>query len=626
VRRFAATIGAVVATLVLPLATAAARDANGLRVTEAAGAKFPVRTFVLSLPSARELTADRVHVSENGQDVLDVSVIPASRAGKQTFGTVLVVDASDSMHGVPIARAVAAERAFAARRNINQQLGVVAFNSKPKVTLPLTTKQAKIDSALASVPKVAYGTHIYDAIATAQAMLAHAHIDAGSIVLLSDGADTGSKHTAARVAAAARTAHVRLFTIGLRSGSFQPHTLESLAKVGDGEYALARTTRDLAPLFDELAQQLSREYLVGYKSLAQPEVRTRVSMVVDGIGRASAEYETPALPVHTVAPYSPSVTSRVLGSPITMLALVLFAAAVVAFLVFGLLRPRYSGLPQRMAEFVSVPGLQSRERRPSTPEETVEGDEVAPRGLFARLDDTLDIAQINTTGGRLVLFTIAGTVGAFALLLVGTGSGWWALLAFMIPLGVRSWVSWRLKRRRKAFAEQLPDMLQVISAALRAGQSFAASLSVVVESSAEPMKSEMQTVVFDEQLGIPLDRAMAVVVRRMHSRDLEQIALVAELQREAGGNASEVIDRVAETVRERHELRRLISTLTVQGRMSRWIVTALPIALVTLISIINPHYEHPLVMHLLGKVMIVFAVLLVIGGSLVIKKIVDIKV
>jgi tight adherence protein B len=187
-------------------------------------------------------------------------------------------------------------------------------------------------------------------------------------------------------------------------------------------------------------------------------------------------------------------------------------------------------------------------------------------------------------------------------------------------------VLWRLARRRKAFAEQLPDMLQVVSAALRSGQSFAGAFAVVVESSGEPMKSEMQTVVADEQLGVPLSKAMEVVVRRMDNRDLEQIALVAELQREAGGNSAEVIDRVAETVRGRFELRRLINTLTAQGRMSRWIVTALPIALVLLITLINPHYMHPLVTHLLGKVMIVLAVLLVIGGSLVIKKIVDIKV
>jgi len=279
-----------------------------------------------------------------------------------------------------------------------------------------------------------------------------------------------------------------------------------------------------------------------------------------------------------------------------------------------------------MAEFVSVPGLQSRERRHGALTEDEEAEKIRRGGPLARLANVLDIAQINTTAPRLVAGTVAATVVLFTLLLAGTGSAWWALLASLVPMAVRWWVNWKLERRRKAFAEQLPDMLQIVSAALRAGQSFAGSLAVVVESAGEPMRSEMQTVVADEQLGVPLDKAMAVVVRRMASRDLEQIALVAELQREAGGNAAEVIDRVAETVRERFELRRLINTLTIQGRMSRWIVTALPVALIVLVSLINPHYLTPLTSHLLGKVAIVFAVLLVIGGSLVIKKIVDIKV
>jgi tight adherence protein B len=169
-------------------------------------------------------------------------------------------------------------------------------------------------------------------------------------------------------------------------------------------------------------------------------------------------------------------------------------------------------------------------------------------------------------------------------------------------------------------------MLQVIASALRAGHSFAGALAVVVESSAEPMKSEMQRVVADEQLGIPLTKAIGVVAQRMASRDLEQVALVAELQRESGGNAAEVVDRVAETIRERFELRRLVQTLTVQGRMSRWIVSALPIALLGMIQLLNPHYMHPLVSKTIGQVMLVMAALLIVAGSLVIKKIVDIKI
>ena len=119
---------------------------------------------------------------------------------------------------------------------------------------------------------------------------------------------------------------------------------------------------------------------------------------------------------------------------------------------------------------------------------------------------------------------------------------WWALLAFVIPYLSREWVLRTLARRRNKFAEQLPDALQVIGSALRSGHSFAGALAVVVESASEPMKSEMQRVVADEQLGIPIQDSLNVVAERMASRDVEQLALVAQLQREAGGDAAEVID------------------------------------------------------------------------------------
>jgi len=353
----------------------------------------------------------------------------------------------------------------------------------------------------------------------------------------------------------------------------------------------------------------------------------KVSVRVGRLGTTSAAYQTPALPIKAPPPpYNPSLGSRIWGSTIVMVVLALLAASVVALLLIGLLQPRQSGLPKRMAEFVSVPGLQSHERRTAASgAEAGNGSTVQP-GFLARLDETLEIAQIRTSAATLVVGTIAATALVFLFLDLLTGSPWWALLALLVPLGVREFVSRKLSRRRKAFAEQLPDSLQVISAALRSGQSFAGALAVVVESSADPMKSEMQRVVADEALGVPLEQAVAVVVKRMDSRDLEQVALVAQLQRDAGGNAAEVVDRVAETIRERFELRRLINTLTIQGRISRWIVSLLPVALLLLLSVINPHYLHPLVAHTAGKALLVFAAVLVVSGSYVIKKIVDIKV
>jgi tight adherence protein B len=112
----------------------------------------------------------------------------------------------------------------------------------------------------------------------------------------------------------------------------------------------------------------------------------------------------------------------------------------------------------------------------------------------------------------------------------------------------------------------------------------------------------------------------------MDNRDLEQVALVALLQREAGGNAAEVIDQVATNIRGRMELRRLVRTLTAQGRLARWIVSLLPVALFGAIFLINRDYLKPLWTETFGVIAMIIAAIMVISGSLAIKKIVNIKV
>jgi len=104
------------------------------------------------------------------------------------------------------------------------------------------------------------------------------------------------------------------------------------------------------------------------------------------------------------------------------------------------------------------------------------------------------------------------------------------------------------------------------------------------------------------------------------------VALVAHLQRQTGGNAAEVLDRVVDLIRERADLRRLVRTLTAQGRMSRWILSALPLVLLGAILAIAPHYLAPLFEKSTGRIMLVGAGVMVVIGSLAIRRIVDIKV
>jgi tight adherence protein B len=307
-----------------------------------------------------------------------------------------------------------------------------------------------------------------------------------------------------------------------------------------------------------------------------------------------------------------------------MIVIALIAAAVIALLVIALLQPRQSGLPARMAEFVSIRGLQRDGGQAAAPADA--GTPSARKDAWARFEETLEIAEIKIEPEWIVAGTITATGLTFLLIYAGTGSLWWSLFALAIPYISREWVIRTLKRRRDRFAEQLPDALQVVASALRSGHSFAGALAVVVESGSEPMKSEMQRVVADEQRGMPIQDSLGVVATRMASRDVEQLALVAQLQREAGGDAAEVVDRVAETVRERFDLKRLIQTLTMQGRMSRWIVSALPIVIVLAVRLEHPNYFHPLVQSLGGRIVLGLAAAWAVAGSFVIKKIVEIEV
>ena len=195
-----------------------------------------------------------------------------------------------------------------------------------------------------------------------------------------------------------------------------------------------------------------------------------------------------------------------------------------------------------------------------------------------------------------------------------------------MPVAVRSLIYRKLERRRKQFAEQLPDNLQVLASALRAGHSFVGALSVVVDDAAEPSRGEFRRIVADEQLGVPLEDAIRAVVQRMENQDFEQVALVASLQRQTGGSMAEVLERVTETIRERFELRRMVQTLTAAGpdvAMDRLRAAGRP---ARGDHRPQPGYTAPLFTSTGGRLALLFAAVMVAAGSYVIQRIVDIKV
>jgi tight adherence protein B len=150
-------------------------------------------------------------------------------------------------------------------------------------------------------------------------------------------------------------------------------------------------------------------------------------------------------------------------------------------------------------------------------------------------------------------------------------------------------------------------------------------MGVVADEAPEPSKREFARVVTDEQLGIPLDEALEVCAKRMQSSDMDQLAVLALVQREAGGNTAEVLDQVTSNIRARMDVRRLVRVLTTQGKFSSWVVAGVPVGVMLFLLLFSPDFLSPLFHNLIGQVFAIGAVVMMILGFLIIRKIVRIE-
>lgn len=624
-----ATVAAALLALTIAGPIGAASDGGTVRLSPVKS-KFPERTFAITLPEEVALKPGLIQVRENGELVEKVAITPMGGATGGDFGAALLIDASSSMKGAAIEGATRAARAFAERRKPDQKLMVASYNDTTQVLLPFTTDQKRIDEALSVPPKIAYWTRMYEAIETVVARIREENVQYSAIVLLSDGQELGSRSTLDAATAAARNAGVRIFTVALMSRFFDSTTLRSLAERTGGEYFEASSPNALVGIYRKLGTQLANEYLLQYRSFAGPDEAVSVHVSVAAIdAEGVASYRSPKLPVEVVtpAPIQLSPFDKIVQSGFTMLLLALLLASLLAATVLLMIRPRSSGVLERLGTFVAVAKPETKRQTAALSERLLAGTERSFKRThwWSRFKEDLEIAEISMAAEQVIVLTFLATILlAWGLSIFASLPA--ALLALITPLVVRGYIRLRVERQRRAFADQLPDNLQVLSAALRAGHSLIGALSVVVDDAPEPSRREFRRLVADEQLGVPLDEGFTTIARRMNNRDLDQVALVAGLQRETGANSAEVLDRVADTVRERAALRRLVRTLTAQGRMARWIVSLLPVALLLVISVINPAYMKPLVNRPAGQLMLVGAALMVITGSLVIKRIVNIRI
>ncbi|MCA9038807.1 MAG: type II secretion system F family protein [Planctomycetaceae bacterium] len=198
-----------------------------------------------------------------------------------------------------------------------------------------------------------------------------------------------------------------------------------------------------------------------------------------------------------------------------------------------------------------------------------------------------------------------------------------ALVMGIVPLIC---LMWKRRKRFKLFAQQLPDALELVARALRSGHSLASGLHVVIEEMPDPISAEFSKAYEEQNLGVSMEEALKNMLKRMPNLDLKFFVTAVAIQRTAGGDMAEILDKIGYIIRERFKILGQVQALTGEGRISGIVLMALPVALFVAVYYLNPDYVMLLFTDENGRKMIAGAAFLQVLGAVAIKKIVNIKV
>lgn len=305
-----------------------------------------------------------------------------------------------------------------------------------------------------------------------------------------------------------------------------------------------------------------------------------------------------------------------------------FFLGAVALLIYGrqmrrrnlLYRLRYYQL-EEVSEGGGVPllqqlrGLLTRLARP-----------IAERGPVQALDLRMRQADIPLLGGEfLVLLGLVFLALFLALWMLTLDSGVALLGGALGGAALWGWVLVRVQKRKNSFTEQLGDSLNTIANALRAGYSFQQAMDVVAKEMEPPISQEFTQVAREVNMSVPLDTALEAMNRRVESRDFDLVVTAVLIHREVGGNLAQILDTISDTIAERIRMKREISSLTAQGRLSATILVLMPFAIGLFLYTFKKEQIMLLFTEPVGRMALALSLVLEVIGIFVIRRIVDIE-
>ncbi len=624
------TAGLLVAALASPAGAAAQAEGPGILLSEArldaAGRSLDAKLSVQGLPPGSGLDARSITATVAGR-TLPITTEVAAVTAARTPRVLVVVDTSGSMAGEPMADAKQAVSEFVASAPSDIEIGLLGFSSEPRLLVAPTTKRSRVIGAVADL-RAQGETSLYDAVlAGLQALGTEGD---RRLVVLSDGADTRSAAALPQVLDRARSSGVVVDAVGFKTDEAVTDVLKQVAASGRGKVRRAENASDLSTALAATAREYATALDVHV--LLPDDLRGYTDLVVSATSPAGplSATTTLALPGET-----PASSESWWGTRTALLAGLLSLAA---GLLLGSLVLLPNGRRDRrrvqevLGRYTTAPAPAKEDLRTASPVTrtalAVAGKVVEKRNLQDRFNRRLERAAIAMTPAEWLLMQ-AGVAVVLTLLLVLLGGNPAVALLLGVVVAVvvpRLVLAVRGSRRRSAFEDKLPDTLQTTAASLAAGYSLAQALDGVVREGSEPMATEIGRALAESRLGVPVETTLQGVADRMDSTDFAWVVMAIRVQREVGGNLAGILTTVCATMRERAGLRRQVRALTAEGRLSAYLLLALPLCLAGYMLLVRREYIEPLYTTGMGLAMIAVALVMMIVGSVVMNRIVKVEV
>ena len=588
-----------------------------------------------------------------------VDAITSGQGSPVARTTVIVVDTSGSMGASGMATVRSSVAAFLKSVPDDVRIGVVSFSGKATLELAPTTDQGKVQTAVNGL--AASGeTALYDGVNLAVRTLGSK--GERSLLLLSDGGDTASSATQASTVAALKTAKVRAEAVSFKSTDSNVSVLTSFAKAGGGSVVSAANAGSVQNAFTTaaktLASQLSfsmplpagvggaQNVAIAGKSSGKAFSTTALVDFGAGVAASPTKADTDKSPVvgpteNVVKAGGPAATLPILGvSPLlgaAMGAVFVALMALVIALSSGSFKSGRRTRVENIDRYVAAGAnaLGKAKSRPSAMSENLVF--LGERMMEGRDSTSKTMARINRAdlplrAGEWWVLRIVSAVVAVATSMVLFRGGLYATIAAAVGglvigvFGPAFVLKFLANRRGKKFEAQLPDVLTLVASSLSTGFSLPQALDAVAKDAADPSAKEFSRALAETRIGSDVSDALERMAARMDSENMRWTSMAIRIQREVGGNLAETLRTTAKTLREREELRRHVRALSAEGKLSAYILTALPIGIFFYTMKTNREYIELLWTRPLGIAMIVAGLISLGIGMFWMSKVVDVKV